>query len=98
MILLEDINKLGFFLDKNNIFNIDDNHLKEAQQIISNNDIKCHYLNDKPLENIKIIQNPQNFLYLNKTYQNINDHIDIKKKNKIRFNLGTKNYKTIHSF
>ena len=31
------------------------------------------------LENIKIIQNPQDFLYLNKTYQNINDHIDIKK-------------------
>ena len=56
MILLEDIKKLGFFLDKNNIFNIDDNHFKEAQQIISNNNIKCHYLNEKPLENIKIIQ------------------------------------------
>ena len=83
MILLEDIKKLGFFLDKNNIFNIDDNHFKEAQQIISNNNIKCHYLNEKPLENIKIIQNPQNFLYLNKTNQNINNHIDIKKKTKL---------------
>ena len=50
MILLEDINKLGFL---KKYFNIDDNHLKEAQQIISNNDIKCHYLNDKPLEILK---------------------------------------------
>ena len=84
MILLNEINKFGFFLDNNNIFNIGDHHFEEAQQIISNNNINCHYLNEKPLKNIKIIHDPKKFSCLNKTYQNINDYIDF--KNKIKFN------------
>ena len=44
MILLEEINKFGFFLDKRNIFNINENHLIEAKEIVSSDNIKCHFL------------------------------------------------------
>ena len=67
MFSFEKINKSGFLLDKNNIFDINENHLIEAREIVSNNKIKCHYIDKKPMENIKIIYDPIKFSYLEKT-------------------------------
>tara|TARA_Y100001935_G_C17285638_1_gene500189 strand:- start:1292 stop:1921 length:630 start_codon:yes stop_codon:yes gene_type:complete len=83
MISLDEINKFGFFLDKRNIFNINENHHIEAKEIVSSDNIKCHFLDDKPLKNIKIIHNPEKFSYLNNTYKKIKNFIDIKNKTKL---------------
>ncbi len=82
MFSFEKINKSGFLLDKNNIFNINENHLNEAREILSNNDIKCHYLEKKPMENIKIIYDPIKFSYLENTLKKIIH--SLKNENKVK--------------